>query len=345
MELGVLCCDKGSEFELALGEITKCYGCHALTQAEIDVGVVLDTAMAIGTMSGSNRTVTASHVHNITLSSKSCIRISMVKHLEVDSSLRTIIGDSEDFAFYIENNCPMTLMSVELIGSPPLTDVFCIKARTTDFILGNTTLKPHDSIRCRGTHAITEEDIEAMAVNQTMTARGTTGTGSTVTHTFVSSHELIAGWKQDFDPWEAAYNPAIEDDKGRFCGANRECYAALGLPPFADIKTVGRAFRRLSVIWHHDKLCAGNPGCDRSIQVFLVRAKNVLVEPSLKQAYDEKYRAALDSAALARKSNRSQEVSDAHSDLIERTLRKYEELEKGVRREGKNFKQQSRAQY
>ena len=157
---------------LAPGASTTCTATYTVTQADIDAGAIIDTAIATGTpptgppvTSGpSTATVTATPVPGLAL----------LKTAE--PSTVTAAGQTVVYHYRVTNTGNTTLTGVSAAdiafsgsGTPPV--VTCPV----------TTLAPGESTTCTGAYVITQADADAGSVVDTATASGTPPTGPPVT--------------------------------------------------------------------------------------------------------------------------------------------------------------------
>jgi uncharacterized repeat protein (TIGR01451 family) len=149
------------------GASTTCTKVYTLTQADVNAGVVNNTASATGTPpSGAAVTSTDSTSTTITRTPA----ISLVKSAGALSG--SVAGATLPYTFVVKNTGNVTLNTVGVSDS---------KVGTVSCPV--TSLLPGVSTSCTATYTVTQADVDAGVVNNTATASGTPPTGSAVTGT------------------------------------------------------------------------------------------------------------------------------------------------------------------
>ena len=151
---------------------TTCTGTYFVTQADIDAGTIVDTAIASGTPpTGPPVTSTPS---TATATASSLPGVALLK--TATPSEVTAAGQTVTYHYLVTNTGNTTLTGVSAVdtafsgtGTPPV--VTCPV----------TTLAPQASTTCTGTYMVTQADIDAGSVVNTATASGTPPTGPAVT--------------------------------------------------------------------------------------------------------------------------------------------------------------------
>jgi uncharacterized repeat protein (TIGR01451 family) len=158
---------------LAPGTSAKFTASYILTQADIDAGLVKNTATATGTpligaavTAQDSATVRLTQSASIDLTKKGTL--DMTKGLLVD---RADIGDQINYTFTVKNSGNVTLTNVTLTDDLPLTIV----------TPPPLTLAPGETATSTATYTLTEKDIRAGKVKNTATATGDTPGGKKVT--------------------------------------------------------------------------------------------------------------------------------------------------------------------
>ncbi len=151
---------------------TTCTGTYTVTQADIDAGSIVDTAIASGTpptgppvtSNPSTATVTATPAPGLAL-------LKTATPLTVAAA-----GQTVTYSFLVTNTGNTTSTNVSAAdiafsgtGTPPV--IACPV----------TTLEPQQSTTCTGTYTVTQADIDAGSIVDTATASGTPPTGPAVT--------------------------------------------------------------------------------------------------------------------------------------------------------------------
>ncbi|MER5645461.1 hypothetical protein [Streptosporangium sp. NPDC002524] len=157
---------------LAPQATTTCTGTYTVTQADVDAGTIVNTAVATGTpptgppvtSPPSTATVTGDPTASLTL-------LKTASPATVSAPGRTIT-----YSYMVVNNGNATLNALSVVdtafsgtGTPPV--VTCPV----------TTLAPQASTTCTGTYVTTQADIDAGAIVNTATATGTPPVGPPVT--------------------------------------------------------------------------------------------------------------------------------------------------------------------
>jgi uncharacterized repeat protein (TIGR01451 family) len=141
---------------LAPGESTTCTATYTLTQADVDAGVVDNTATVTGTdPNGTDVTSTDSTSTPI----ESTPSIDLVKQVDAVGSAA---GDTIEYSFLVTNTGNVTLSDI-VIDDPLVGPVSCLL----------TTLAPGDSMTCTATYTLTQADVDAGEVVNTATVTGT----------------------------------------------------------------------------------------------------------------------------------------------------------------------------
>ncbi len=159
---------------LAPGASTTCTATapHAITQAEVDAGVVNNTATA-SAKNPANATVTSNPSSTSTpvvqASSLSLTKSAAVT--DVNGDAKTDLGDTIAWSFLVKNTGTTTITTVA-VTDPKAGAVSCPVS----------TLAPGASTTCTATTAytITQADVDAGVVNNTATAAGKNPSGATV---------------------------------------------------------------------------------------------------------------------------------------------------------------------
>ncbi|MGV8848839.1 MAG: beta strand repeat-containing protein [Propionibacteriaceae bacterium] len=159
---------------LAPGSSTTCTKSYSLTQADVDAGVVNNTATATGTpLTGAAVTGTSTVSTMVTRSPA----ITLDKQAGTPSG--TTAGSTILYTFVVTNTGNVTLTTVG-VSDPKVGPVSCPVA----------SLAPGSSTTCTKSYSLTQADVDAGVVNNTATATGTPPTGPAVTGTSTVSSPI-----------------------------------------------------------------------------------------------------------------------------------------------------------
>ncbi|MEU8386255.1 hypothetical protein AB0C32_44865, partial [Streptosporangium sp. NPDC048865] len=166
---GVITCPATT---LAPQASTTCTSTYTVTQADIDTGVIVNTAVASGTPP--TGPAVASAPSTATITAVSAPGLELLK--TVSPSTVSVAGQTVTYSYLVTNTGNATLTGVDVTdtafsgtGAPPA--VTCPV----------TALAPQASTTCTGTYTVTQADIDAGSVVNTATASGTPPAGSPVT--------------------------------------------------------------------------------------------------------------------------------------------------------------------
>ncbi|WP_436758394.1 DUF7507 domain-containing protein [Streptosporangium sp. V21-05] len=151
---------------------TTCTGTYTVTQADIDAGSVVNTAVATGTPP--TGPPVSSAPSTATLNAAPSSGLTVLK--SVTPSTLVGVGQTITYSYLVTNTGSATLTGVNVTdtafsgtGTPPV--VTCPV----------TTLVPQATTTCTGTYVATQADVDAGSVVNTATASGTPPTGPPVT--------------------------------------------------------------------------------------------------------------------------------------------------------------------
>ncbi|MGC3994264.1 MAG: GEVED domain-containing protein [Propionicimonas sp.] len=154
-----------------------CTATYALTQADVDAGVVNNTATASGTPpTGAATTATDSTSTPVT--SRPVITVDK----QAGTSSGTTAGSTIAYTFVVENT-----------GNVTLTTVGITDAKVGTVSCPATTLAPGASTTCAATYTLTQADVDAGHVANTATATGAPPAGDPVTATDSTDTAIAAG--------------------------------------------------------------------------------------------------------------------------------------------------------
>ncbi len=157
---------------LAPDASTTCTGTYTVTQADIDAGSIVDTAIASATAPGGG--IITSPPSTATVTATMLPTLALLKTASPSSV--TAAGQTVTYSYAVTNTGNTTLTGVSATdttfsgtGTPPV--ITCPV----------TTLVPGAFTTCTGTYTVTQADIDAGFFTDTATASGTPPTGPAVT--------------------------------------------------------------------------------------------------------------------------------------------------------------------
>ncbi|MFD0865649.1 beta strand repeat-containing protein, partial [Tessaracoccus lubricantis] len=198
--LSALTCDVEAPVTLAPGESLTCSATYSVTQADLDNGIVENTATTVGTPPVGDEVTDTDEEDVTAVQTPAIALVKSATPLTYDE-----VGDVITYSFVATNTGNVTLTDVMI--TDPLTG---LSALTCD-IAAPVTLAPGAELTCSGTYAITQADLDAGSVFNEATAVGTPPQGDNVTDT-------------DDQTVTAALEPAIDLVKT----ANVDTYDAVG---------------------------------------------------------------------------------------------------------------------
>ncbi len=152
---------------LAPGANTTCTGTHTITQAEVDAGVVNNTATATGTPPSGPPLESAPDSTTTPIASAPALTVDKTAGVPSGNTAGSTIA----YSFLVRNTGNVTLTGIAI--TDPQLDAAAICAATT--------LAPTVTTTCTGTRTITQADVDAGVVNNSATAAGAPPTGAAVT--------------------------------------------------------------------------------------------------------------------------------------------------------------------
>jgi uncharacterized repeat protein (TIGR01451 family) len=161
--LGVLSCTPTQPATLAPGDAIVCTGSYTLTQADLDLGHVTNTATA-----NSDQTAPSEATESIALSNGPFL--TLVKHGTLDMTVvppsdRADAGDSVSYTLTATNAGNVTLKNVT-VTDPKLGPLVCAPSAPA-------TLSPSEQMTCTGSYTLTQNDVNSGVVDNTATADST----------------------------------------------------------------------------------------------------------------------------------------------------------------------------
>lgn len=146
--------------ELAPGAVANCTGSYTITQAEVDKGLVSNTATAEGTGPDGATTSPPSSVDEKTSAVAS---MSLVKKVDPNAPKAAKAGDSIAYIFTVSNTGTLTLSNPAVAEQLPGVTVSCPAG----------DVLPGSSIDCTGSYQVTQTDVDNGSVRNTATATAT----------------------------------------------------------------------------------------------------------------------------------------------------------------------------
>ena len=148
---------------LAPGASTTCTKTYTLTQADVNAGVVNNTATAAGTPP-TGAAVTATSTANRTITRTATMSLDK----QAGTPTGSTAGSTIAYTFIVTNT-----------GNVTLTGVAITDAKVGAISCPQTTLAPAAATTCTKTYVITQADVDAGVVNNTASVTGTPPTGVT----------------------------------------------------------------------------------------------------------------------------------------------------------------------
>ena len=169
--LSSLSCTPAQPATLAPGDKLVCTATYTVTQADLDAGAVTNTATASGTPA--NSTAVTSAPSTATVAAVDAAAIDLTKSAlgltDVDGN-GPDSGDTITFGFTVRNSGNTTLTGIT-VTDPMLGTITCPQ----------TSLAPGATMTCTSVvYTVTQADVDAGAVNNTATAKGTSVRGTAV---------------------------------------------------------------------------------------------------------------------------------------------------------------------
>ncbi|CUR55154.1 putative Conserved repeat domain protein [metagenome] len=154
------------------GSSTTCTVDYSITQADVNTGVVNNTATSQGTPPTGPVVDSAPDTTSTDTSTARSIRLdkTAAAPVDVNANGRVDAGDTIAYSFLVTNTGAVTLTDVAV--TDPTTGLVACPA---------TTLQPGASTTCTASYPITQADVNAGSVDNTATTQGTPPTGPDVT--------------------------------------------------------------------------------------------------------------------------------------------------------------------
>jgi len=161
---------------LAPGASVTCTATYTLTQADVDAGVVNNSATATGTPPAGDAVIAGD-----TTSTPIAAAPALTLDKQAGAPTGTTAGSTIAYTFLVTNEGNVTLNPVSV------TD-----AKVGTVTCPETTLAPAASVTCTATYTLTQADVDAGSVVNTATATGTPPTGDDVTATDTETSPIVA---------------------------------------------------------------------------------------------------------------------------------------------------------
>jgi len=170
--LSALSCTPAQPTTLAPTESLVCTATYAVTQTDLDAGIVGNTATATGTPPTGPR-LTPTDTVLVPGTQSPGLTLDKV----ADRTSVSTIGETIRYTFTARNTGNVTLTAVSIADPlPGLSALSCTPDQPT-------TLAPTETLVCTASYQVTQADLDAGAVANTATATGTPPTGPRLTPT------------------------------------------------------------------------------------------------------------------------------------------------------------------
>jgi uncharacterized repeat protein (TIGR01451 family) len=159
---------------LAVSATMTCTASYTATQADVDAGVINNTATATGAPTGGSTFTSDPSVAKVTATQSPAIGL-----VESVDKTKLVEGQTATYTMVATNTGNVTLHNVAIAegdssGTGDLSALACTPTQPA-------TLAPGDAVTCTATYAITQDDVDAGTLHNTATAAGTPPTGPAVT--------------------------------------------------------------------------------------------------------------------------------------------------------------------
>lgn len=157
---------------LVAGETTTCTATYEVTQADVDAGVLTNTATVGGTTPTGDPVSSGGSTSTVDIPASPSLAVVKTADAEVAAA-----GETLTYSFSVTNTGNVTVDHVvvdegEFSGTGELSAVACPE---------DTTLAPGDTVVCTATYEVTQADVDSGELTNTATATGTTPSGDPVT--------------------------------------------------------------------------------------------------------------------------------------------------------------------
>ncbi len=151
--------------ELAPDSTMSCTAVHTVTQADLDDGVLENTADVAGSTPGGAQVSSGSNLVALEVEERPELR---VRKSSTASELPPV-GETIEYRYVVTNTGNVAVRDLEL-SDDRIEDVICPSSR----------LAAGASMTCRGTYRVTQADVDAGTVRNTVSATATTPEGASV---------------------------------------------------------------------------------------------------------------------------------------------------------------------
>jgi uncharacterized repeat protein (TIGR01451 family) len=168
--LSAVTCDDGLD-SLAPGDSVTCDATYELTQADVDAGEVVNTAVATGTPPTGDDTTSEPAEETVTIAADPALTVDK----SADPTTASAAGDVIEYSFLVTNTGNVTLDPVSVSegsfsGTGELSAVSCPPG----------ALAPGDDLTCTASYTVTQADVDAGSISNTATGVGVPPSGPPV---------------------------------------------------------------------------------------------------------------------------------------------------------------------
>ncbi|WP_375279678.1 hypothetical protein [Pseudooctadecabacter sp.] len=204
-----IACDRTADNQLEVGESTTCTATYSVTQADLDAGEVVNSAVAETTFGGQP---VLSPADQVTVSGNQAPALSLLKEV-IAGPDPAAVDDMITYRMTATNTGNQTLANV-MITDPRIADLTC----TVGGVAAPTvvTLAPGGVLICEGDYTVQQSDVDAQALDNTATTMATNPSGTPVSTTDTAN--------QPIDP----FDPALTVVKTLTSGEPGSDYSAVG---------------------------------------------------------------------------------------------------------------------
>ncbi|MFF7291537.1 beta strand repeat-containing protein [Microbacterium sp. NPDC008134] len=177
----------GTAGTLAPGQVATARGTYVITQADVNAGTIRNRATATATAPGGVPVSGAATRDTATATAAPQLALTKSAALPAGSSGRA--DDVVTYTFTLRNTGNVTLTGVGLTDPLPGLSAITVAAWPG----ADGVLQPGQSVTATATRALTQADVDAGAVANTATARGTSPAGTAVEQTASATLPLTSG--------------------------------------------------------------------------------------------------------------------------------------------------------